>query len=462
VEKSYVQPADPRAWIASLPDPIARQANVLHRLFDAFEADPHIRAFRVRGSIARGTADEYSDIDTRIWISDEDYETTVALLPRLLRSIAPTLDILFETPGSPYLFVQFADGVQLELSTGRASEATDRDSNVVVLLDRDGMWNQPDEPTQPWDQGLWLGWAWMALSDIDKHLRRGSLWEARTSLERARSLLLCHHAAVSGIHDPQYGVTSILDYGGSRPPGLESTVAGLDTAEIRRAALACGRLLATYERRPFAEYVLERLTCRDLPIPAATLPAVSVAAPSRVEASDAPAIYLITGPMAAGKTTVARSLASRFERGVHVEGDVFRRSIVSGREEVTPDLAQGAMEQLRLRYRLAAGVADGYVEAGFSVALEDVVAGSFLEEWPTLIRSGPCHVIVLLPSVEAIMTRASARAETGYGAWTPDQLHSGFATGTPRIGLWLDTTNLTVEETVNEILAQTISGTAGP
>jgi adenylate kinase family enzyme len=44
----------------------------------------------------------------------------------------------------------------------------------------------------------------------------------------------------------------------------------------------------------------------------------------------APAVYLITGPMAAGKSTAARLLASRFERGVHLEGDVFRRFVVSG------------------------------------------------------------------------------------------------------------------------------------
>lgn len=262
-ETSHVQPPDPRAWINGLPRVVAAQAAVLLRLLEATEADSRIRAFRLRGSVARGTADKYSDLDTRIWIGDDQYEAALADLPNLVRSIGPTLDILFETPGSPYLFVQFADGVQLELSSGRVSEASGRDHGVVVLLDRDGLWEQPYQPTPAWEQDLWLGWAWIALFDIDKHLRRDSLWEALTTLEKARSLLLCHHAAETGMRDPEYGVTSVLDYGGELPEGLESTVAGLDAAEIRRAAFACAELLATYDQRPFADFVLSRLATRN-------------------------------------------------------------------------------------------------------------------------------------------------------------------------------------------------------
>jgi GrpB-like predicted nucleotidyltransferase (UPF0157 family) len=170
-----------------------------------------------------------------------------------------------------------------------------------------------------------------------------------------------------------------------------------------------------------------------------------------------PVVYLITGPMAAGKSTVARLLASRFERGVHLEGDVFRRSIVSGRVEMTPDPSPEALEQLRLRYRLAAAAADTYFGAGFTVALEDVVAGPPLGDYRTMIRSRPCHVIVLVPSVEVVAARESERTHKGYGPWTVEQLYDGFVSTTPRVGIWLDTTDLTAEETVEAILAQTPS-----
>ena len=64
--------------------------------------------------------------------------------------------------------------------------------------------------------------------------------------------------------------------------------------------------------------------------------------------------YLLTGVMASGKSTTAQALAERLPRCVHLRGDVFRKMIVTGREEMTSQPTPQALEQLGLRYRLAA------------------------------------------------------------------------------------------------------------
>lgn len=166
-------------------------------------------------------------------------------------------------------------------------------------------------------------------------------------------------------------------------------------------------------------------------------------------------VFLLSGPSSAGKSTVAELLAARFSRGVHLEGDVYRRSIVSGREDPAPDPSSGTQEQLLLRYRLAAAAADTYAEAGFAVVLEDVVAGPLLAECERLVRSRPLHVVVLMPRLEVVAARELARGGSAYERWPLEKLYRLFENATPRVGLWLDTSEHTPEQTVDEILART-------
>jgi cytidylate kinase len=167
-------------------------------------------------------------------------------------------------------------------------------------------------------------------------------------------------------------------------------------------------------------------------------------------------VVLITGVPASGKSTVSAALARRFERGVHVRGDAFRRMVVAGREEMTANPSDEAWRQLRLRYRLGASTADAYFDDGFSVVVQDVVVGAVLEEYVHSIRSRPLVVAVLAPSVDAIARREAARDKTAYrdemdGIAAMDR---SLREDTPRIGLWLDTSDLGVDETVDAIVAR--------
>lgn len=166
------------------------------------------------------------------------------------------------------------------------------------------------------------------------------------------------------------------------------------------------------------------------------------------------AVVLITGIQAAGKSTIAQALAERLPRSVHVRGDLFRRMVVGGRAEMTPDPSDEALRQLRLRYRLAAQVSDAYFEAGFTVITQDVILGEHLAEMTELIRSRPLLVIVLTPQADVIAARETARGKTAYRTWAIGQLDNVLRHQTPRIGLWLETSHQTATETVDEILAR--------
>jgi chloramphenicol 3-O-phosphotransferase len=170
--------------------------------------------------------------------------------------------------------------------------------------------------------------------------------------------------------------------------------------------------------------------------------------------SASPGVILITGIMASGKSTVAQLLAERFEKSVHLRGDLFRRMVVNNRKEVTPDAGSDELEQLRLRYRLTAHAADAYCQAGFTVVAQDVVVGPMLIDFISYVQSRPLYVVVLCPSPSVVALREASRAKKGYGAWTVEGLDRLLRHETPRIGMWLDSSELTAEETVNEIVAR--------
>ena len=166
------------------------------------------------------------------------------------------------------------------------------------------------------------------------------------------------------------------------------------------------------------------------------------------------AVILVTGIQAAGKSTIAQLLAERLPQSVHVRGDLFRRMIINGRADMTPDPTSEAVRQLRLRYQLAATVSDAYFQAGFTVIVQDVILGSHLAEMTAMIHSRPLLLIALAPQAAAITDREQSRGKTAYDPWAIKQLDTVLRHETPRLGLWLDTSSQTPAETADEILSR--------
>ena len=92
----------------------------------------------------------------------------------------------------------------------------------------------------------WAFLGWCALIDADKYRRRGSLWEAHNRLHQSRHHIWALWAAAHGALYPWHGLSQVLDHDPQNlPPGVESTVAGLDAADLYRAARASTEVLTT-------------------------------------------------------------------------------------------------------------------------------------------------------------------------------------------------------------------------
>ncbi len=163
-------------------------------------------------------------------------------------------------------------------------------------------------------------------------------------------------------------------------------------------------------------------------------------------------VIVITGAMAAGKSTVAELLAHRLPRSVHVRGDVFRRMVVNGRVDMSPGAGPEAMSQLHLRYALAAHTADAYAAAGFDAILQDVIIGPELAGFVERITTPDRHLVVLSPSVSALEWRERQRDKTGYRHFSPGALDEVLRRETAQIGYWLDSSAQSPDETVDDIL----------
>src|SRR5215218_2565564 len=142
-------------------------------------------------------------------------------------------------------------------------------------------------------------------------------------------------------------------------------------------------------------------------------------------------VIVITGAMATGKSTVADLLAIRLPKSVHIHGDMFRRMVVSGRADMTPNPSADAIAQLNLRYDLAAMAADRCAEDGFDAIVQDVILGRDLADFVKRIASPERYLVVLSPRVSALEWREEQRPRAVIHLW-PEPSVRGCVARRPR------------------------------
>jgi predicted kinase len=167
-----------------------------------------------------------------------------------------------------------------------------------------------------------------------------------------------------------------------------------------------------------------------------------------------PRIIIISGLPGAGKSTTARLLASQMDRGAHIEADKLQEFIVAGGvwPDGSPEISDEAERQLRLRLHNACLLARSFAQHGFAALIDDIVIGQRLEQAAEELAGTSFGFVMLVPDFELVRDRWRAIGSPFVDQW--QWIDTEIRTRTRRVGLWLNTTHLTPEQTVREILCR--------
>jgi predicted ABC-type ATPase len=122
-------------------------------------------------------------------------------------------------------------------------------------------------------------------------------------------------------------------------------------------------------------------------------------------------LLLVTGPPGAGKSTVSRLIAERFEPSVLIDGDMFFEFL--GPSAITPWLPQ-AREQNEVVTRAAARACGAFASEGYATIYDGVVGPWFLPTFATATGLDALDYVIVMPTIETCVERVKTRIGHGF------------------------------------------------
>jgi predicted kinase len=167
---------------------------------------------------------------------------------------------------------------------------------------------------------------------------------------------------------------------------------------------------------------------------------------------------IVSGMPGAGKSTVTRLAARSLPRAARVGGDDVNLMIGSGSVWFMGEPTEEALRQDELCNRNMCSLADNFIDFGFTVLMDSVLADRpELDFFLALLSPRPARLVVLAPGIDVCRRRNAARDPQdrfefdGY-----ERLEADMQREFGDCAWWFDTAALTPEDTAEQLVAETV------
>ena len=165
---------------------------------------------------------------------------------------------------------------------------------------------------------------------------------------------------------------------------------------------------------------------------------------------------IVSGMPGAGKSTVTALAAGLLPRAAQVKGDDVNRMIRSGRVWFMGNPKAEALRQDELCNRNMCSLADNFVDFGFTVLMDTVIADrAELDFLLTLLSPRPVRLVTLAPGVEVCEQRNATRdPDERFEFKDYQRLEADMRRELGDVGWWFDTSALTPAETAAQLVRE--------
>lgn len=159
-------------------------------------------------------------------------------------------------------------------------------------------------------------------------------------------------------------------------------------------------------------------------------------------------LYIITGPAGVGKSTISKQLANSKNKSVLIEGDDIYHQVIGG---YTPPWKEN--NHLETFWKVSINMIKNYLEDGFDVIFNYIIDPDNLELIKNKLKNYNITIkfVILLVAESTLLLRDKERPENEQMKERCIVLLNNFKNNYNNSKNILDTTNLSINETINII-----------